>query len=94
MTVRVKVLVLSTALLDSGCTRCLISPQMIERLGVGLRKLKWHMAFSQLDGLITGRVPATCLTKLVKIKVGAHLETIQFIVVLGMTEPMILGMAW
>lgn len=67
---------------------------MIERLGVGLRKLKRPMAFSQLDALITGRVPATCLIKLVKIKVGARLETVRFIVALGVTEPMILGLAW
>lgn len=39
-----------TALLDSGCTRCLISLQTLEKLRLRLRKLR----FSQLDGSLTG----------------------------------------
>lgn len=53
MTARVKVMMASLgskeillALLDSGCTRFLVSPQLIEKLGMRLRKLKNPIAFS------------------------------------------------
>lgn len=58
--------------------RCddLISHQVVERLKVRLGKLKWPMIISQLDGLITGKMPVTCFTEPIKIKVGTHLEII------------------
>lgn len=83
-----------TALLDSGCTRCLLSPQVVEKLGMRLRKLQRPMASSQLDRLITGGVPATCLTEPVELKAGSHTETIRFIAAPGMKEAIVLGLAW
>lgn len=35
------------ALLDLGCTRCLINPAMVEKLGIQLRQLKVIVAFCQ-----------------------------------------------
>lgn len=83
-----------TALLRLGCTRCLISPQVVEELGMRLRNLRSPMVFSQINRSITGCVPGTCLTKLVKLKSGTHVETITFIVAPRMTETMVLGLAW
>lgn len=61
MTIRVEVTVASsgckgllTALLDSGCTRCLVSTGVVEKLEVQLRELKKTIAFSQLDGTVMG----------------------------------------
>lgn len=48
------------------------------------------MGFSQLDRSITGDEPATCLTDPVLLKVGTQVETVRFIVVPRMTEPMVL----
>lgn len=42
------------ALLDSGCTHCMINTQVVEKPGLRLRKLRQPMAFSQLDRSITG----------------------------------------
>lgn len=41
-------------LMDSGCTWCLVSPSVVEKLGVLLRELKVLMPFWQLDGSIAG----------------------------------------
>lgn len=43
------------------------------------------MAFPQMDGSIRDRVSATCLPQPVNLKDGAHIETIHFIVIPGMT---------
>lgn len=74
------------ALLDSACTRSLVNPQVVEKLGMRLRKLK--RPFSQLDGSITGEVAATCLTEPMKLRMGTHTKTIQFIVAPVLTEAM------
>lgn len=42
------------ALLDSGHTRCLVSPSLVEKSGLQLRELKVQMASCQLDGSIAG----------------------------------------
>lgn len=39
-------------LLDSGCTRCLISPGMEGKLGMRLRELKTPISFPQFGGTI------------------------------------------
>lgn len=49
--------------------------------------------FSQLDGSITGGIPATCLPKPIRLREGTHVETIRFIAVSRMTEAMVLGVA-
>lgn len=41
-------------LLDSECTRCLVNPALVEKLGVRLRPLKVPVTFCQLDGSIVG----------------------------------------
>lgn len=57
-----------TPLLDSGCTRCLVSPSVVEKLGIHLRQLKTSVAFSQLDGTLAGGAPATFVTEPVQMK--------------------------
>lgn len=47
------------------------------------------MTFFQLD-----RCTTTCLSDLVRLKAGTHIETIRFTVVPEMTEPMVLGVPW
>lgn len=101
MTARVKVTIISLGskgtlivLLDLGCTRCLVSPQVVEKLGLRLRKLKKPTAFSQLDNLLAGEMPATCLTEPVDLKLGTHVQTIQFIVAPAMSNAMVLGLIW
>lgn len=76
MTTRVEILIFSSSikeiimsLLDLRCTRYLVSPQMTEKLGMRLRK---PVVFFQLDGLITGRVPAKCLTNPMNLKAHPH----------------------
>lgn len=65
-----------TALLDSGCTQCLISLGMVEKLGMRLRELKTPTDFSQLDRTVAGGVPATFLIEWVELKIGTHIEDI------------------
>ncbi|XP_032068578.1 uncharacterized protein LOC116505453 [Thamnophis elegans] len=40
------------ALLDSGCSRCMINPAMVEKLGLKLKTLKTPIVFCQIDGSI------------------------------------------
>lgn len=46
------------ALLDFGCTKCLISPTMVGKLVVHLKRPKNPITFCQLDGSIAGGIPA------------------------------------
>lgn len=43
---------------------------------------------------MAGGAPATFVTEPVVMRMGAHIETLSFIVTLGMEGPLILGMAW
>lgn len=70
------------AILDSGCTRCVISPEVVKKLG--LRRLKIPIAFCQLHGSVAGEGPAHFVTKLVEMGIGSHTETLSFIMVPGM----------
>lgn len=49
-----------TTLLDSGCTRCLVSPSIVEKLGMCLRT---PIAFFQLDGTQVGAASTTFVTE-------------------------------
>lgn len=57
-------------------------------------ELKVPVAFCQLDGTVAGGAPATFVTEPVVMRMGAHTETLSFIVTPGMEGPLILGMAW
>lgn len=82
------------ALIDSGCTRCLICRAVIEELGVCMVKLKKPIKFKQMDSSTLGGAPATHITEPVRLEIGEHQEDIRFIVVDKMIEPIILGLAW
>lgn len=75
------------ALLDSGCTWCLISFQTVEKLGLRLRKLRQPLGFSQINESFTGGAPPTFLTKPVSLRPGTHVETSRFILAPGITRP-------
>lgn len=45
-----------TALIDSGCTRCLMSEAVATSLGVGLQKTARPISFEQIDGSLLGGV--------------------------------------
>lgn len=83
------------ALLDSGCTRCLIIPTLVGKLGVHLKNLENPITFCQLDGSV-GRsgVPATFPTEPLELTMGSHSETLIFIVVPRMEWPLVLGPMW
>lgn len=62
VTIPVEVVILSSGhrenlitLLNSGCTRCLVSPSMVEKLGMHLRELRVPIAFCQPDGSVNWR---------------------------------------
>lgn len=68
------------ALLDLGCTRCLINPALVEKLGLRLKQLKVPMAFfCQLDSSVAGGRAAMFITEPIEIR-----ETLSFIMAPGM----------
>lgn len=82
------------ALLDLGCTRCLVNSTLVEKLGLQLQEPKVPMAFCQLDGSVAAATPTTFVTEPVEMRLGAHTETLSFIVVSGMERPLVLGLVW
>ncbi|KAK9395050.1 Retrotransposon-derived protein PEG10 [Crotalus adamanteus] len=68
------------ALIDSGCTRCLISPTLVGNLGIPSRRLEQPISFGQLDGSIAGGVPATLATLPIHLSLGNHEEDLTFVV--------------
>lgn len=69
------------AFLNSGCSRCLVNPALMEKLGVRLRSVNLPVAFCQLDGSVAGGIPVTFVTE--PIELGVHMETLNFIMALG-----------
>ncbi|KAG8147118.1 hypothetical protein E2320_022583, partial [Naja naja] len=69
------------ALIDSGCTRCLITQAVVHK-------------FEQVDGSILVGTPATHRTEMVRMDMGHHWEKISFVVVNHMTEAVIWGLSW
>ncbi|XP_039215403.1 uncharacterized protein LOC120315311 [Crotalus tigris] len=82
------------ALIDTGCTRCLISRKVAVESGFRIYKLTQPIRFEQVDGSLLGGVPATHVTERVRMDLGEHWEVLRFIVVPIMTEAVILGLAW
>lgn len=80
--------------LDLGCTRCLISPTMVGRLGICLWKLKTLILFCQLDGPVMGREPAILVMEPLEIAREARNERLMFTVALGTKWPLVLGLIW
>lgn len=50
------------ALVDSGCTRCLMSAAMANKLGIRMKQLTNPIRFEQMDGSLVGGQPATHIT--------------------------------
>lgn len=65
-----------TALVDTGCTHCLISAGVSKSLGVELRWLSHPIRFKQMDRSLLGGQPATHVTTEVVLEMGAHGETL------------------
>lgn len=82
------------SLLDSGCTKCLISPNLVGKLWVCLRRLKNPISFCQLGGSVAGGIPATFTTEPMDLTMGHHSKTLTFIVVPGMEWSLVLGLTW
>ncbi|XP_058041925.1 uncharacterized protein LOC131199783 [Ahaetulla prasina] len=82
------------ALLDSGCTRCMISPELVEKMELKLRTLSKPIAFAQLDGSVAGGGPAHFVTEPIEMIIGDHREILNFIVAPGMDQPLLLGLSW
>ncbi|KAK9400665.1 hypothetical protein NXF25_011379 [Crotalus adamanteus] len=82
------------ALLDTGCTRCLINREVVQQMGIRVARLKSPIRFEQVDGSLLGGAPTTLVTEPIRMDVGGHWEVIRFVVVPSMTEPLILGLAW
>lgn len=79
------------SLLDPGCTQYLISLPTVEKLGLRLRKLRQPMGYEQLDNLMERGCSSDLLDGT---RTGKYIETICLIVVPGIIETMILGLAW
>ncbi|KAK9408175.1 hypothetical protein NXF25_006949 [Crotalus adamanteus] len=82
------------ALLDTGCTRCLISKGVVQQMQIRVARLKSPIRFEQVDGSLLGGAPTTLVTEPIRMDIGGHWETIRFIVVPTMSESVILGLAW
>lgn len=63
-------------LLESGCTRCLVNPALVEKLGIQLRRLKVLITFCQFDGSVIGGILAMFATEPIGMQIGAHLEVL------------------
>ncbi|KAK9406808.1 hypothetical protein NXF25_005582 [Crotalus adamanteus] len=82
------------ALLDTGCTRCLISKEVVRQMSIRVTRLKSPIRFEQVDGSLLGGAPTNWVTEPVRMEIGIHWEVIRFIVVPSMSESIILGLAW
>ncbi|KAK9395824.1 retrotransposon-derived protein PEG10 [Crotalus adamanteus] len=81
-------------LIDSGCTRCIISLAFAMKMGIRAKQLSKPMRFEQADGSLMGGTLITQLTEPLRLEIGAHWEFIRFLVAPKMTEAVILGLAW
>lgn len=82
------------ALIDTGCTRCLIKWAVVEELGLWEVKLHNPISFEQMDGSILSGRPITHVTQPLWLTVGNHRELIRFVVVSQRSKAVILGLAW
>ncbi|KAK9401689.1 hypothetical protein NXF25_010045 [Crotalus adamanteus] len=82
------------ALVDTGCTRCLISKEVASQMHIRVTRLKSPIRFEQVDGSVLGGAPTTLVTEPVRMEVAAHWEMLRFIVVPSMSEAIILGLVW
>ena len=60
------------AVLDSGCTRTLVNPHLVEMLGIGLEPLAKVIRFAQMDGEFSKGGEATDRTVPLHLDVGTH----------------------
>lgn len=86
--------IMLAALLDSGCTHCLISPKLVGKMGESLRRLKTPIVFCQLDGYVAGAILANFATKSLNLLMGSHSKTLVFIMTPGIEWPLVLGLTW
>ncbi|XP_039178262.1 uncharacterized protein LOC120298525 [Crotalus tigris] len=82
------------ALIDTGCTRCLMSRKVAVDSGFRIYPLPQPIRFEQVDGSLLGGVPATHVTEQVRMDLGDHWEVLRFIVIPITTETVILGLSW
>lgn len=64
------------ALIDSGCTRCLMCKSVAVELGLRVLTVKIPIKFEQMDGSTLGETPATQVLELVRLEIGEHWEHI------------------
>ncbi|KAM6472473.1 uncharacterized protein PHA67_005571 [Liasis olivaceus] len=83
-----------TALLDSGCSRSLISPVLVNGLNLKVHRLKTPIIFRQVDGTAVGGGAVRYCTEAFELKVGTHRETLKCLVAPLASYPLILGMSW
>lgn len=75
-----------------GCTRCLVNPAVVEKLGVRLKQLNVPIAFCQLDGSVAGGIPVTFITEPIEIRIVTHTETLSFTIAPGIESLLVLGL--
>lgn len=80
------------ALIDSGCTSCLISLQTVLKLGIRVNPLTYKISASHKS--LIGGAPTTLLTEPVMLEIGRHWEIIRFVVAPKITKAVILGLSW
>ncbi|XP_042299927.1 uncharacterized protein LOC121917880, partial [Sceloporus undulatus] len=83
------------AALDSGCTRCLMSPKTVQEWGINQEPLPEEIPFMQMDGSIMGGgVPSRTQTELLTLKIAGHQEPIQFVIGATQGWDLVLGIDW
>lgn len=81
------------ALLDLCYIRCMVNPEVMEKLGLRLQQLRVPTAFCQLDGTVARGALAHFITDPVEMWMENHWETLSFIMSLGLERPLLLGLA-
>ena len=82
------------AVLDSGCTRTLVNPELAEALEVGQEPLPKIIRFAQMDGEFSAGGDATHRTLPIHLDIGTHWERFQPVVAPRAAFPLILGLDW
>ena len=82
------------AVLDSGCTRTLVNPHLVEMLEIGLEPLAKAIRFTQMDGGFSEGGEVTNRTAPLHLDVETHWECFQPVVAPKAAFPLILGLDW
>uniref|UniRef100_A0A803TQ72 Gypsy retrotransposon integrase-like protein 1 n=1 Tax=Anolis carolinensis TaxID=28377 RepID=A0A803TQ72_ANOCA len=82
------------AILDSGCTKSIIKPEVALGMGLAKVKLRSPITFVQMDGSEMKGGLCKYRTEQILLRVGDHWEAIQFIIAPTARYKLVLGLDW